>query len=681
MFSNIDVLLRAADFLEHQHQGSSSTVLNENSSSSSSSSTLGSAGRVSISPFFLGHSSSLSPPLSCYGSPTSQTCPSMDMTHGSSSSNGDEPKAYHKKFNYNKSSPTKFLESTNTTTTTSTAITYRTSSQAQSYPNVVFPSPASSTSSSYDGELNNSCSSSGSISNKKNCSSSSSKMSMQSAALSNVVKLEDMRRDKALHNTLEKNRRAHLKECFENLQNELPQYKDKKATNLSILNYTVKYVDQYKRKEKENEIERMRLIKRQSILKNALSQLIGQLEAKNFDYSPFLKQAHNGGSSSQDSSKSELLAQIDRLEESLMANIKLEIDANYEKNYSIISSNNNNNDSSFEDESVSTHSNDYGNNVETSSISSSRKAPAFSDKKKKTFTMKLVGQNYASSPIEIKYQRKRSSNSLNLPSINLSMTKPLGTKLIKLSENSTISKELLYQKQQQKQMEHESQSKSNETNSRHRHLSVDDNIIQRTKARRKKQRSINVCDDNAHHFEFDHEMDEDYDLDMDSDYDDYEDDDEEYLSESESELVINEDPATSVSTSNSISNSSNNNDSSGFSRSISNNSSSSTSSSSGNNSTFKQVAVNNKPVTQYKIHVISKQANSNSNLEHLMSGSQQQVAFQQLTRTSPVSINQSSMEQKPKITMNVQAYMDILQKTHSTQNGNNKKASETNNMQ
>ena len=50
-------------------------------------------------------------------------------------------------------------------------------------------------------------------------------------------------RDKAIHNTLEKNRRAHLKECFENLQNELPQYKDKKCTNLAILNYTLKFVE------------------------------------------------------------------------------------------------------------------------------------------------------------------------------------------------------------------------------------------------------------------------------------------------------------------------------------------------------------------------------------------------------------------------------------------------------
>lgn len=55
-------------------------------------------------------------------------------------------------------------------------------------------------------------------------------------------RIEEIKRDKAIHNTLEKNRRAHLKECFENLQNELPQFKDKKVTNLSILNCTLKYV-------------------------------------------------------------------------------------------------------------------------------------------------------------------------------------------------------------------------------------------------------------------------------------------------------------------------------------------------------------------------------------------------------------------------------------------------------
>ena len=46
-----------------------------------------------------------------------------------------------------------------------------------------------------------------------------------------------------IHNILEKNRRAHLKDCFENLQNELPQYREKKVTNLLILKQAIKYLE------------------------------------------------------------------------------------------------------------------------------------------------------------------------------------------------------------------------------------------------------------------------------------------------------------------------------------------------------------------------------------------------------------------------------------------------------
>ncbi len=46
-----------------------------------------------------------------------------------------------------------------------------------------------------------------------------------------------------IHNILEKNRRAHLKDCFENLQYELPQYREKKVTNLLILKQTIKYLE------------------------------------------------------------------------------------------------------------------------------------------------------------------------------------------------------------------------------------------------------------------------------------------------------------------------------------------------------------------------------------------------------------------------------------------------------
>jgi SOS-response transcriptional repressor LexA len=102
-------------------------------------------------------------------------------------------------------------------------------------------------------------------------------------------RLEDIKRDKAIHNTLEKNRRAHLKECFERLQNELPQYKDKKVTNLLILNYTLKYVEQSKRKERENEFDKQRLLKQQQQLKVTLKNLLSELEAEEgFDLKAWL---------------------------------------------------------------------------------------------------------------------------------------------------------------------------------------------------------------------------------------------------------------------------------------------------------------------------------------------------------------------------------------------------------
>ncbi|RNA21585.1 max-binding MNT-like [Brachionus plicatilis] len=88
-----------------------------------------------------------------------------------------------------------------------------------------------------------------------------------------MSRLEEMKRDKAIHNTLEKNRRAHLKGCFEQLQNELPQYKDKKCTNLAILNYTLKFIELSKKKTKENELEKKRLLEEQFRLKKQLAQL------------------------------------------------------------------------------------------------------------------------------------------------------------------------------------------------------------------------------------------------------------------------------------------------------------------------------------------------------------------------------------------------------------------------
>lgn len=46
-----------------------------------------------------------------------------------------------------------------------------------------------------------------------------------------------------VHNKLEKNRRAHLKECFELLKNQVPAIQDeKKPSNLTILRTAIRYV-------------------------------------------------------------------------------------------------------------------------------------------------------------------------------------------------------------------------------------------------------------------------------------------------------------------------------------------------------------------------------------------------------------------------------------------------------
>lgn len=45
-----------------------------------------------------------------------------------------------------------------------------------------------------------------------------------------------------VHNKLEKNRRAHLKECFEMLKKQLPAQDEKKSSNLSILHAAIRHI-------------------------------------------------------------------------------------------------------------------------------------------------------------------------------------------------------------------------------------------------------------------------------------------------------------------------------------------------------------------------------------------------------------------------------------------------------
>ncbi|XP_029029903.1 MAX network transcriptional repressor b [Betta splendens] len=112
----------------------------------------------------------------------------------------------------------------------------------------------------------------------------------------NGVTMEDMRAmegkrrpggagTREVHNKLEKNRRAHLKECFETLKKNVPNVDEKKTSNLSVLRSALRYIQTLKRKEKEYEHEMERLARekistqqRLAELKNELSQCMDAVE-------------------------------------------------------------------------------------------------------------------------------------------------------------------------------------------------------------------------------------------------------------------------------------------------------------------------------------------------------------------------------------------------------------------
>lgn len=74
-----------------------------------------------------------------------------------------------------------------------------------------------------------------------------------------------------VHNKLEKNRRAHLKECFEQLKKQLSiQPYEKKISNLSILHAAIRHIQLQKRKEREFEHEMERLAKEKIAAQNRI---------------------------------------------------------------------------------------------------------------------------------------------------------------------------------------------------------------------------------------------------------------------------------------------------------------------------------------------------------------------------------------------------------------------------
>lgn len=80
-----------------------------------------------------------------------------------------------------------------------------------------------------------------------------------------------------VHNKLEKNRRAHLKECFEILKKNIPNVDEKKTSNLSVLRSALRYIQTLKRKEKDYEHEMERLAREKIALQQRLAELKNEL--------------------------------------------------------------------------------------------------------------------------------------------------------------------------------------------------------------------------------------------------------------------------------------------------------------------------------------------------------------------------------------------------------------------
>ncbi|XP_043219122.1 max-binding protein MNT-like isoform X2 [Amphibalanus amphitrite] len=93
-----------------------------------------------------------------------------------------------------------------------------------------------------------------------------------------------------VHNKLEKNRRAHLKECFENLRRQVPVLDEKRTSNLGILRGALRYIGTLKRKERECEHEMERLAREKIANQQRLAQLKRDLSAKwdHIDFSQLL---------------------------------------------------------------------------------------------------------------------------------------------------------------------------------------------------------------------------------------------------------------------------------------------------------------------------------------------------------------------------------------------------------
>lgn len=118
-------------------------------------------------------------------------------------------------------------------------------------------------------------------------------------------------RHRELHKTSEKNRRAHLRDCFEQLKKELPQpeYRDRKSSHINIIHCALRYIQCLKRIESEHESEMARLARAKIRHQHMITQL--KQDLGNIDVDKVLKEVaesvlNSSGNSSSNSSLSRM---------------------------------------------------------------------------------------------------------------------------------------------------------------------------------------------------------------------------------------------------------------------------------------------------------------------------------------------------------------------------------------
>lgn len=87
-------------------------------------------------------------------------------------------------------------------------------------------------------------------------------------------------RHREMHKTLEKNRRAHLRHCFEVLKDELPpnEYNEKKSSHINIISCAIRYIHVLKRTESDLQHQTERLVRTKIRFQSQIAQLKDDLK-------------------------------------------------------------------------------------------------------------------------------------------------------------------------------------------------------------------------------------------------------------------------------------------------------------------------------------------------------------------------------------------------------------------